>query len=309
MGAVVVAVADRDSAWPAVRWAAAEALGRGCALHLVHVGEHPGAAEALGWSPAEALRELDGVDERVLQQLRRQALHAAPALTVSTEVVHDRPRRALLHASGRAELLVLGARSHARRRAGALGSTALFLTAHAPCPVAVVRAAPPDAARGVVVGHDGSTAADAAVGFAAALARRDAEELLVVRAWQPCGVPPRAATPRDVERRALQGLHDARRELEAVVLRLGREHPGLFVETRVVEDPFASDALLDVSQRARLLVVGSRGHGAFASALLGSTSHAVLHGADVPVVVVPDPARVRESRAVPVLQGSSTGGR
>jgi hypothetical protein len=49
--------------------------------------------------------------------------------------------------------------------------------------------------------------------------------------------------------------------------------------------------LIDMSKGADLLVVGSRGHGGFVGAMLGSVSqHCVIH-ARCPVVVVPDPER------------------
>jgi nucleotide-binding universal stress UspA family protein len=48
-------------------------------------------------------------------------------------------------------------------------------------------------------------------------------------------------------------------------------------------------ALLAASEDADLLVVGSRGHGAFVGALLGSVSHQVVAHARCPVVVVPTP--------------------
>ena len=46
--------------------------------------------------------------------------------------------------------------------------------------------------------------------------------------------------------------------------------------------------LLEFAVHSRLLVVGTRGRGTFSTALLGSTSHDVLHAAVGPVVVVPD---------------------
>ncbi|MEU4214215.1 universal stress protein [Actinoplanes sp. NPDC026623] len=47
-------------------------------------------------------------------------------------------------------------------------------------------------------------------------------------------------------------------------------------------------ALLDQAKAATLLVVGSRGHGGFASVLLGSTSVYCTEHATCPVVVVRD---------------------
>ena len=41
-----------------------------------------------------------------------------------------------------------------------------------------------------------------------------------------------------------------------------------------------------------MIVVGSRGRGAIASTVLGSVSSGLVHNADVPVLVVPDPADI-----------------
>jgi len=63
------------------------------------------------------------------------------------------------------------------------------------------------------------------------------------------------------------------------------------VRPRVVQG-YAAQVLLDASVDADLLVVGSRGHGGFAEALLGSVSQHCVQHALCPVVVVrgPDPA-------------------
>jgi nucleotide-binding universal stress UspA family protein len=63
------------------------------------------------------------------------------------------------------------------------------------------------------------------------------------------------------------------------------------VHARVVEG-HAARVLIDASADADLLVVGSRGHGGFAEALLGSVSQQAVQHAACPVVVIrgPEPA-------------------
>ena len=61
------------------------------------------------------------------------------------------------------------------------------------------------------------------------------------------------------------------------------------VTSDVVEGP-AAKVLLGAVSESDLLVVGSRGHGAFVGALLGSVSHHVVAQAPCPVVVVPNRA-------------------
>jgi nucleotide-binding universal stress UspA family protein len=56
----------------------------------------------------------------------------------------------------------------------------------------------------------------------------------------------------------------------------------------------AADVLVDVSHGAELLVVGSRGHGGFASMLLGSVSMQCAQHASCPVTVVHSPEAHRE---------------
>jgi nucleotide-binding universal stress UspA family protein len=62
---------------------------------------------------------------------------------------------------------------------------------------------------------------------------------------------------------------------------------GVDVERVVIDDRHPAEALVEASNDADLLVVGSRGRGGFKQLLLGSVSHAVVLHATCPVVVVP----------------------
>jgi len=64
--------------------------------------------------------------------------------------------------------------------------------------------------------------------------------------------------------------------------------PGVIVHQMVVEGNPAQ-VLLDSAKDADLLVVGNRGHGGFADALIGSVGTRCLHHATCPVVVVRTP--------------------
>ncbi len=115
----------------------------------------------------------------------------------------------------------------------------------------------------MVVGIDLSPDSDAAIGFAfdEAAAR---------------GVPLLAAMAHVDEKSQL---------LNARMSGWLEKYPDVAVEQLVVgERPIP--LLLELGERAGLLVVGSRGRGGFAGMLLGSTSQALIHHAPCPVAVV-----------------------
>lgn len=303
-GPVVVGIDGVEECRAALVWAAAEAARRGTTVQIVHAAPYPVTGDAwTGGYAAVVLDELDAAARQTLAAASELVRETAP-VAVETRLSHESARRALLESADGADLVVTGARRRRRPHsvvveALLLGSTSLFVASHAPCPAVVVREEPPPGARGIVVGHDGSAQAEAAVRWAADRAVTTSSALSVLTAWRAVGHRTSGARGEASHRADEAAGAAVRQRLDDVVSRLRREHPGLRVEGRVVEADRPRDALLSAAEHAALLVVGARGHGAFASALLGSTSHAVLHRASCPVVVVPDVERARERGPAP----------
>jgi nucleotide-binding universal stress UspA family protein len=134
----------------------------------------------------------------------------------------------------------------------------------------------------IVVGVDGSEEAGAALEFAVEEAQLRKLPLRVVSAWSIPAIeyPGNAVVPTpDLAEDAEQ---HANRVLEKAVAAVGdRVH----VEAVAVAGG-APEALAEQAQGATLLVVGSRGHGAVASLLLGSVSTALAHHAPCPLTIV-----------------------
>ena len=85
--------------------------------------------------------------------------------------------------------------------------------------------------------------------------------------------------------------------LEGLLEEVGDVVEGVDVQRSVVEDRNPAEALVELSDGADLLVVGSRGRGGFSSLLLGAVSHAAVLHARCPVVVIPAAAQERKPAA------------
>lgn len=131
----------------------------------------------------------------------------------------------------------------------------------------------------VVVGIDASEAAGAALRWAAEYADKFELPLEAVIAWDmgPYYGYPAIDVDRDAEKRAHKALADTIRDV------LGED---AVVTQRVLRGQTAP-VLLEAGKSAALLVVGTRGHGAFAGMLLGSVSQHCVQHATCPVVVIP----------------------
>ncbi len=138
----------------------------------------------------------------------------------------------------------------------------------------------------IVVGVDGSECARAALEFAAREAALRKARLRIVCAWEipPAvyggGFAPTLDQPtldafRDGAETVVQEAVVAAKELQSTIECEGNAAQGQ-----------PAEVLLQEARDADLIVVGNRGHGGFASLLLGSVSHQVVQHAPCPVTVV-----------------------
>lgn len=213
------------------------------------------------------------------------------AFVITGEVTVEQPIPYLLKKSKSAGLLVVGTRGLGRVGSALLGSVSSALVMHAHCPVLVAREELSNPDGPIVVGVDGSEASRAAVAIAAEEADLLGVPLQAVHSWtdfdlgatyRGVGSPPpnwdavaetQAATETETAllSESLAGVRDT--------------YPDLVIERTVVRDRPVR-ALLEASEKARMLVVGSRGRGGFTGMLLGSTSRALLASVSVPLLIV-----------------------
>jgi nucleotide-binding universal stress UspA family protein len=137
----------------------------------------------------------------------------------------------------------------------------------------------------IVVGVDGSKPSHEALRWARFMADVTGSTLEVVMVWQQIpayswSTASWAAVPSDWDPAA-----EARRVLAGTVDEVfGPTKPEGMILT--VCEGGAAHALIDISRGARMLIVGSRGHGGFAGLLLGSVSATCAEHASSPVLVI-----------------------
>lgn len=279
---IAVGFNGSDSSREAALWAAAEAQARHTSLRIITRYEIPVTGEPGG---AFVVAE---VMEAVVQQATDAAEGLANAITgqypdvkVVLDVTMGAARTGLTRDLDPSSLLVVGSTSHDGLVGFFLGNTARWAARHSPCPVVIVRGA---ATRGrpdrIVIGVDGSPAAERALQWASDEADLHHVELVVVHCWlyPYIGADPSRSQGRDISE------VDAACVLEAAVA-TARNRCGANVSGLLVERSPAS-GLLEAVRDGDLLVLGSRGRGAVAAGLLGSTVNSVVEHVAVPVVVV-----------------------
>ncbi|GAA1774510.1 universal stress protein [Streptomonospora arabica] len=285
---VLAAVDETEGSLRALDWAADEALRRDRRLRIVYAFDWPLYHTVPAGIPDYSIEEFA---RRLVDHARDRAVERVPGLRVEAEFDVGDAAPILLLEAAEAELAVIGSRGRSRLGAALLGSTGMEMAATARCPVVVVPDREPKPAAGrIVVGLDGSPAAHSAAAwaFATAAGRGAALRAVTAHARFSSGrlgsleVPARYAFDSAEEAAARE---EARR-LQSESLAGRREHyPQVAVE-ELVEAGHPARVLVDASENADLLVVGSRGRGGFTGMLLGSVSQSVLSHSAVPVAVL-----------------------
>ena len=290
---IVVGVDGSPSSMVAVEWAARDAEMRIVPLRLVHVVAPLAATE--GWSEiraaaADYARFQQEQARQIIEHAHKVAVEAAApgrASQVTSKVLHAPIVPTLVDLSKQADMVVVGCRGQSAVERAVLGSVSSGLAHHGHCPVAVIHDEAPLTARSpqapVVVGVDGSPTSELATAIAFDETSRRGVELVALHAWTdmgPLDFPSMNWAP--IEWR---NIKDQEEEVLAERLCGWQErYPDVVVHKIVVSDRPAP-RLLEQTQTAQLVVVGSHGRGGFPGMLLGSVSTAIVNSAQIPVII------------------------
>lgn len=274
---VLVGIDGSMTAHGALSWAAGEASYRHCPLRIVHAFSSPTIGEPLDLTFVGPVYDgIQSAAEWIVSEAENYARQLAPSIRITSGLFVADAADTLLREARDAELVVLGTRGLGGVHGLRVGSVSATVTAHAPCPVIVVRPRPdgqafPATPTGrIVVGVDGSEVSAATIRFAFQEAARRHVGVTAVHAVQ-------ARRPTDLDEEIDQ-------QLFADFLKSMRVG-GIDLQTKVVHaDPAA--ALIEESGGAGRVVIGSDVNRGLAGRRLGSVSQAVLHDADCPVAVV-----------------------
>ena len=242
----------------AVTWAAKRAASDDRRLVLVHVLD--GEWGQLGRGFAED--ESDAAAE-VLSGAVELARRFAPEGSTSTSVLEGSIAWVLAASAESGDLLVVGTHKTGYLTGRALATRSIVVASMAESSVAVIPDTSVSGRRGVVVGVVGGTAWQAAVTWGANEATRLGNELSLVH-----------ATAGD----------DGHAILADAAALAASIHPALVIRRRISRRR-ASEALLDASRSAGLLVLGRTRVDTARAGFLGSTTHEVLLNINAPVVV------------------------
>lgn len=287
-GRIVVGIDGSPQSATALEWAIARAALGGHALELVNAYNFPADLDFYGFhgfGTRDPMDRFSEYSEQLLEAAAARVKELAPELTCTLTSELGSPAYVLGEASEGADAVVVGRRGLGAATSALLGSVSNRLTVEAKCPLIVINEGELPTTGPIVVGVDGSEFGTAALRYAVAEAALRQTSVRAITAYHG---PSRAATG-DLE---LQARIQAEAEAEAgeITARAVAEVGDTSVTVdQVTVEGRAADALLENSDDAQLIVVGTHGKGLVRRILLGSVSRHVLHDAGRPVAVVDVP--------------------
>ncbi|WP_020658910.1 universal stress protein [Amycolatopsis benzoatilytica] len=151
----------------------------------------------------------------------------------------------------------------------------------------------------VVVGVDGSDASLGALAWALDWAEAAGAEVTAVSVWTYD--PMLDEDSQRHSRTEAQEAHLRELKKQTAAVRAGSRMPVRFA----APDGDPADVLVELSEQARMLAVGSHGRGKWRDALVGSVSGACLRHAHCPVAVIPPRAWMAGGRVGRMLAGAA----
>ena len=285
---VVVGTDGSESSFAAVTWAAREARLHRCPVHVVAaLGAPTPYGDGIRLPPsyfADRDRAVHGHLDRAAA-IVRTVDHATPVIEITSEILAGPARPALIEASKSARMVVVGSRGLGQVTAALAGSVAVALTAHAHCPVVVLRepsAGATDIGE-VVVGVDGTDNSRPALAAGFEEASLRGVGLVAMHTWSPFTLSTVFDDQLDLPWDEVEVAEQA--VLAESLAGWAERYPQTPV-TRSVVRGNSAEQLRDRSADADLLVVGTHGRGGFAGMLVGSTSTVLLHSATCPLMIV-----------------------
>jgi nucleotide-binding universal stress UspA family protein len=268
MNPIVVAFGEHDHASPALQWAAEYSHHTGNPLEVLSVF----ASSSAEVSPDDFHRLLAERRQRVVDALFEVGADGSRVEIANGDTVDEIIR---FVADREVDMVVIGTHHLHRRRSGGFGSPAHHLLHDIGAPVLLVTPASPALEHGiVVVGVDGSSANHAALAAAVDVAATADATLHAVFAYDPL----------DDTFTHPEGWHRHSDDVRAMVDKITEVPVKLYMAaghpTQVLLEHAATES-------AALIVVGTRGHGGFASLRLGRVPAQLIAHTTTPLLVVP----------------------